>query len=283
MKHLRPYFLVLTCMFALSANTFGQRENLTFKKTLEKFKEHGAMVISPDTGMIRMFKEEITFGKIYGKTESDPKTFPGVFVVEYSNMSTGYSYWSNMPEYVGFFLAINEQYIKPTEHPKRMRESQFLAALRVPNEMREKLPIYVSVLNGLIQLTYEQDKDISVLPGKNLNIINEALGKRVAKIKDKELLVMEYEAAKDIINDAGGNKYLFKYTIKDMLDVVRAYNEREPGKALIITNIVDDFVGKYVVDCETHELLFGRQYESRSKYVHAVDLNWINDAIKNAQ
>ena len=144
--------------------------------------------------------------------------------------------------------------------------------------------MYAAVLDGLIRLTYEQDKDLSVLPKDGENGVNLALGNKPAEIKNKELLIMEYEAAQTIRDpEAVARQYPYPYRILDFTDVVRAFDERTPGKAVMVTTMLENYVGKYILDCETHELLYGRQHISRSRYVHDRDLGVVYAAIRRAE
>jgi hypothetical protein len=275
MKYLITSVLLLACLAS-----HAQRESLNYRSNLDKFKKHGAMVVSPDTQLVSILKEYIDFGPIYARDEVSPSTFKGVYILEFVNGLKFFTY--NTYATAGYFLVINEKYMKAHEQPGSLAKSEFLVAMRVPGDIREKLPLYATVFNKLIHLTYEKDQDVTVLPGTGG--INRALGNNVLELKSKDLLIMQFEAGESILDaDKIKKSYPYKYTIKDIKDVLSAYENREEGKAIFVFCPIGNAKGKYIIDCATGKLLYGTDHDSPSSYIHEKDLAMLNDAIKKAE
>lgn len=275
------FYFVILVVLCNTLSTFAQRDLLTFRKTLELFKEHGAVVYTPDSEFVDMLKAEITFGKIYGENDSMPDTFEGLYIVEY--IENNIPIFGSSPTFLdGFFLGVDDGYTPPTSQATKIRDTDLRVALRISNEMREKWPIYCAILNGLIELTYEQDKDISVVPVDRENAINHALGNKVSTIKNKELLMAQYELHRFLQKETSVERvYPYPFKIVDLYGLIESFKNHEKGKAIFISTMLPSTSGKYVIDCETHELLYGKTYSRQ--YIEAGDMELLKLAIDNAK
>lgn len=75
--------------------------------------------------------------------------------------------------------------------------------------------------------------------------------------------------------------YTYPFKIVDLYELLTPFINREPGKAIFISTMLPTGSGKYVVDCETHELLYGKTYSRQ--YIEAGDLQLLMQAISNAK
>lgn len=236
---------------------------------LQLFKDEGAVIVSSDTELVRLVQTYIDFGEIYTPDEVDVKGFKGLFISEFTSRGRTYVDYHQTYNVVtygsDFYLVVATEPMQPGFRGRSLRESRTSVGVPVSNTLREKLPLFMILLNNLLHLSHRADEDLSVDPLNSS--IEHVIGSKAADLKNHTLLIMEHDLGKSYAAkpEKIGIVYPHPYEVSDLYGVLRAVQNREKGKAALFVSASQAFWGVYILRCDTHELLYawGRRMYGR--------------------